>query len=377
MIISCSLFEAFLECPTKCWLRSRGEPSTGNVYAEWARLRNETYFDNGLKELFQTFPESDRAIAPLIFEYAKEATWRLAIDVRLQMDGLESRLQAVERIAPVGRGRSVQFIPYRFQFDNKLAKLHKLSLAFDALVLSRTVGREVSIGYIVHGDGYSMLKVNLLSIDSELQKRIKDITVLVAYHLPPQLVLNRHCGQCEFQERCRKQALEKDNLSLLSWMSERECKKLHSKGIFTVTQLSHTFRPRRRRRSQAKQEKFHHSLRALAIREKKIHIVDLPDLQLDGTPVYLDVEGLPDREFYYLIASALELAVAHVSTAFGPMTGTVRSTFGTDSSMSFRPSLIRGLFISAATRRFSCVECEIVMAARRRARPPRPLSKTR
>jgi predicted RecB family nuclease len=42
-------------------------------------------------------------------------------------------------------------------------------------------------------------------------------------------------------------------------------------------------------------------LRALAIREKKIHVVDLLALQLDGTPVYLDVEGLPDRDFYYLI----------------------------------------------------------------------------
>jgi predicted RecB family nuclease len=49
---------------------------------------------------------------------------------------------------------------------------------------------------------------------------------------------------------------------------------------------------------QNKQEKFHHSLRALAIREKKIHVVDLLALQLDGTPVYLDVEG---RDFYYLI----------------------------------------------------------------------------
>jgi RNase_H superfamily/Transposase IS66 family len=48
-------------------------------------------------------------------------------------------------------------------------------------------------------------------------------------------------------------------------------------------------------------EKFHQSLRALAIREKKIHAVDILTLQLDGTPVYLDVEGLPDRDFYYLI----------------------------------------------------------------------------
>ena len=50
-----------------------------------------------------------------------------------------------------------------------------------------------------------------------------------------------------------------------------------------------------------KQEKFHHSLRALAIRENKIHAVGLLDPKLDGTPVYLDVEGLPDRDFYYLI----------------------------------------------------------------------------
>jgi hypothetical protein len=96
--------------------------------------------------------------------------------------------------------------------------------------------------------------------------------------------------------------MEKDELSLLSGMSDKERKRLHGKGIFTVTQLSHTFRPRRRRRElRGAQEKFHHSLRALAIRENKIHAVDLPDLKLDGTLVCLDVEGLPDRDFYYLI----------------------------------------------------------------------------
>ena len=85
-------------------------------------------------------------------------------------------------------------------------------------------------------------------------------------------------------------------------MSEKERKKLRGKGIFTVTQLSYTFRPRRRRRRlPSKQERFHHSLRALAIRENKIHAVDVLDPKLDGTPVYLDVEGLPDRDFYYLI----------------------------------------------------------------------------
>ena len=44
MIVSSQLFESYLECSTKCWLRSRAEPATGNFYAEWARAQNETYF---------------------------------------------------------------------------------------------------------------------------------------------------------------------------------------------------------------------------------------------------------------------------------------------------------------------------------------------
>src|SRR5262249_7882766 len=41
--------------------------------------------------------------------------------------------------------------------------------------------------------------------------------------------------------------------------------------------------------------------KALAIRENKIHIVGSPEMRIEGTPLYLDVEGLPDRDFYYLI----------------------------------------------------------------------------
>jgi predicted RecB family nuclease len=306
MIISSQIFEAHLECSTKCWLRSRAESITGNAYAEWARAQNEAYYEGGLKRLFAMLPESDRATGPPISKNLKDVTWRIATDLRLRTNNLETQLQAVEKMPSEGRGRTVNFVPYRFEFGNKITKSHKLSLAFDAHVLSDAVGREVSLGKIMHGDSQATLTVKLSSLASEVQKRIKDITTLLADNSPPDLVLNRHCHQCEFQARCRKQATEKDELSLLSGMSEKERKKLHGKGIFTVTQLSYTFRPRRRRRTfHGKHEKFHHSLRALAIRESKIHALDLLDPKLDGTPVYLDVEGLPDRDFYYLIGTRI------------------------------------------------------------------------
>src|SRR6267154_4815858 len=315
MNISAQLFEDYLYCPTKCWLRSRTEPTAGNAYAEWARAQNEIYFQDGIKRLLVSLPESIRATGPPIPKNVKDVTWCLAVNARWTTSSMESTLQAVQRIPSKAHGRPAQFIPYRFEFANKLAKEHKLLLAFDALLLSEAVGREVNVGKIVHGNRHATLKVKTPALVSEVRKRIKHITTLLTGNLPPDLVLNRHCGQCEFKTRCSTQARGKDELSLLSGISEKDRKRLHSKGIFTVTQLSYTFRPRRRRReSRGKQEKHHHSLRALAIRENKIHAVGIPDLKLEGTPVYLDVEGLPDRDFYYLIGVRIghgESAVQH------------------------------------------------------------------
>jgi len=45
----------YLECSTKCWLRSRAEPATGNFYAEWARPQNETYLAYGFNARSRPF----------------------------------------------------------------------------------------------------------------------------------------------------------------------------------------------------------------------------------------------------------------------------------------------------------------------------------
>src|SRR5215831_18351634 len=214
----------------------------------------------------------------------------------------ESEVHAVERAPCEGRGKPPQFIPIRFISTNKLSRDDKLLLAFDSFVLSEATGRKISFGKTIHGDDHRAMKVKTSALSGNVRKCIERIAALLSKPTPPELVLNRHCGECEFQIRCRQKAMEADDLSLLSGMTEKERKKLRSKGIFTVTQLSYTFRPRRRpKRMRDKREKYHHSLKALAIREKKIYIVGRPELKIDGTPIYLDVEGLPDRDFYYLI----------------------------------------------------------------------------
>lgn len=47
-------------------------------------------------------------------------------------------------------------------------------------------------------------------------------------------------------------------------------------------------------------------MKALAIRERKIHVVGNPELPMNGTPVFFDVEGLPDLDSYYLIGVRVE-----------------------------------------------------------------------
>lgn len=305
MKITPNLFHAYLKCPTKCWLLAAGEASTDNPYAEWVKSQTDSYRTTATERMVGASP-TDALVRSPGAENLKAAQWRLAtsLTAQAQIDSasLESELHAVERIPSAGRGKAAQFVPIRFIFRNKLTTDDKLVLAFDAFVLFEMLGREISLGKIIHGDDHATLKVKTLALAGTVRKHLAKITALLSNPVPPDLVLNRHCAECEFQARCRKIAVEKDDLSLLANMSAKERQKLRSKGIFTVTQLSYTFRPRRRpKKLRDKREKDHHSLKALAIREKKIHIVGCPELKIEGTPVYLDVEGLPDRDFYYLI----------------------------------------------------------------------------
>jgi predicted RecB family nuclease len=340
MKISVAVFEAFLKCSTKCWLRAAGEPTSGNAYAEWVRSQNESYRADAAKLLIADVPANECDVGS-VAENLKTAECCLAVGVELCMPfvaqvsahagaggilppivpsspgkleaslsaggmpalpSLVACLHAVERVPSAGRRKPAQFIPIRFIFTNKLTKDDRLLLAFDAFVLSEALGREIAVGQIIHGEDHATLKVKTSALAGEVRKRLEKIAALLSSPTPPDLVLNRHCAECEFQTRCRQKSVEADDLSLLAGMSKKERKKLHSKGIFTVAQLSYAFRPRRRpKRLRDKREKYQHSLKALAIREKKIHIVGSPELKIEGTPVYLDVEGLPDRDFYYLI----------------------------------------------------------------------------
>jgi predicted RecB family nuclease len=306
MVISSKLFEAYLACPTKCYFLYVGDIVTGSDFTNWDASRKESYRLNGFKKLMTDHPDKICVDSPEPRHW-KHESWHFALNRIVQYENIEATFQAVQRISPERITKSTPFVPIRFVPENKLASSDKQMAAYEALVLSRALGTKIGNAVIIHGDKGSLFTVKASVLSRAVNKTISHISALISSTSPPDIIMNRHCPECGFQAHCRKIAVNKDDLSLLANLPVKERARLNGKGIFTVSQLSYTFRPRRRiKRLASKPEKHHHSLKALAIREKKIYVIGNPQLQIDGTPIFLDVEGLPDRDFYYLVGVRVE-----------------------------------------------------------------------
>ncbi len=274
MTVTSHLFEAYLKCPTKCFLRSRNETATGHPYADWFRTEQASFQSEGIKRLTQGTPQDECVASLLTTGNVESSKWRLAIHITARAQNLESTIHAVERVPSEGVGKPMQFIPIRFIFANRIGRDDRRLIAFDALVLSEMLRQEARLGKIIHGNDCATLEVKTGALASEVRKLTARIADLLSSNSPPDLVLNRHCAECEFQSQCRQKAIETDDLSLLSGITENG-RKIHcSKGIFTVTQLSYTFRSRKTpKRAKNPAKPRYMALQALAIRENTVYIV--------------------------------------------------------------------------------------------------------
>ena len=147
--------------------------------------------------------------------------------------------------------RNSPYTPIRFVPVEKVSKHHRLMLAFDAVVLWKASGQMPTKGTIIHGFQHRALVLKLDAWIHEVESLIGKLRTLLTDGSPPDPVLIQHCKECPFEADCRKKVTEKDDLSLLDGLGTTDRAKLNAKGIFTVTQLAYTFRPRRRPKHQA------------------------------------------------------------------------------------------------------------------------------
>ena len=249
MTISSNIFEAFLKCPTKVLAVAVNEPASGNAYAEWVRSQAESYRKTESERLLSLLPRDESVLSPPV-DNLKTAKWRLAASlvVQAQMNScvLSSEIHTVECLPSEDRNKPTQFIPIRFSFTNKVVKDEKPLLAFDAFVLSEMLGSEIRLGKIIHGDGHATHNVRISALASEVRNRIGKISAPL---LKP--VAARPCPESPL---CRVRIPSpllteggREGRPQPTGRHERQgsADRHRSKGIFTVNQLSYTFRPRR------------------------------------------------------------------------------------------------------------------------------------
>jgi len=312
--ITNSTFAAALNCLTKCFLYLHHEDGGNSEFSQW-QARIEADFETAaLKRMCSALPTGEIYLGTPLLSDLRSRRYGLVLGYEAVTPEIQSRLHALQLVKGKS-GKREGYVPIRLVSRDKLNASDRLCLAFDAIATSRDLAQVPHVGKLVHGRDYRTVTVHL---DPWIKKARRSLSVIQKYESPstsPPLILNRHCVECEFQKRCRQLAIEKDDLSLLANLGEKEWKKQRDKGIFTVTQLSFTFRPRRRVTSLPVHHQ--HALKALAIRTNKIHVLGsvTPDSK-PVAPVYIDVEGDPDRDFYYLIGLRLSCDGSPIQHSF-------------------------------------------------------------
>ena len=301
-MIDDEIIESFVNCKYKAYRKLNNERGIKTEFEilqegqlsvckkEFYKRLSEKYGENNLLKGYnfgknRRFPRTDVIIQPTLCT----ETYQISFD-------------AIE-INPDKKPNSKKTeIPILVSSKEKISKIEKLSITLKCLILSKTCGIEYEFGKIIYGSELKTVNFKIEPFLTEAKKALNELHKISKGEFQPLIFHKSHCKICEFQEACKKELVETDSLGLLHRMGEKDIKRCNNKGIFTVKQLSYTFRPRRRsKRVKTKQHLYYHSLQALAIREQKTYLYDKMSLPDAKTKVFIDMEGDSSGSFIYLI----------------------------------------------------------------------------
>jgi predicted RecB family nuclease len=306
--ITIGVLESYFKCRYKAHLQLSGERGVSTDYEILLREMRERV-QRAAKELLLARHKEGEVLRGLSVTPALLGRGALLVlDATVDGEELSVRFDALKRIDGSSRLGNFHYVPVLFHEAERLTQEQRALLEMLGQILGAVQGKEPSWGILIHGQDCQIRRIKLGRESQRTRRTLKEISEAQATDKPPKLMLNPHCQVCEFRQRCLAEATAKDDLSLLRGMGEKEIAKYVRRGIFTVTQLSCTFRSRKKhKRSNNNGQPHQHALQALAIREKKVYVLGTPELPLAPTQIYFDIEGDPERRFDYLLGMIVEV----------------------------------------------------------------------
>jgi predicted RecB family nuclease len=300
--ITRDIIESYLNCKYKGHIKLAGESGTPSDYATMTAAARLASREEAVAKLVARFGESDACRVMAVTAATLKHGKVLLANAELADEDLSLRFDALKRADGPSKLGDHHYLPVLHHAD-KVRRQQQILLALHGLVLARVQGLRPAVGLIAHGPEARLGTVRLdAKLYRQAQQVLDEVKHLQAGGEPPRLTLNKHCQFCEFRQRCRAQAEKADDISLLAGVGEKELRRYNRKGIFTLTQLSCTFRARKRgKRVKRAGHARYAALQALASREKKVHVYGTPELARKPVQVFLDAEGNEDGSFAYLL----------------------------------------------------------------------------
>jgi predicted RecB family nuclease len=301
--ITRDIIESYLNCKYKGHLKLSGESGKISDYEALTTAARSLSRKQAVGRLIAGFSAEDACRGTTLTGATLKQGKPLLVDVRLEDDAVSLCFDALKRTVGASELGRHHYVPILHNHSHKGSKRPKLLLAILGHLLGHVQGLRPATGLVACGPEGRLGKVRLdTKLYRQAEQVLDEVRRLQAGGEAPRLTLNGHCSVCEFRQRCRRQAEEIDDISLLGGVGEKELSRYHRKGLFTLTQLSCTFRPRKRAKRVKRPSSIHYSsLQALAICQKKIHVNGTPSLPRKPVEVFFDAEGNENGSFTYLL----------------------------------------------------------------------------
>jgi predicted RecB family nuclease len=296
-LITTEVALAYTNCPRKAFLLlNTASPPPPHDYVPICRARGEALRERHLAQIRRDYPD--------VVRYDQDRLGdgnRCLIGGDLRTGDLSASCDLLMRIDQSSSSGSHSYYPQVIAGTYSITEDQRFALSFAGYVLGLIQGSPPDHGMVITLDGVAH-RVALVEGRQKVLSVLEEVRGMVDQNSKaPPVILNRHCPLCPFRNDCRSQAEESDDLSLLDRMTPKVIRRYHKKGIFTVNQLSYLFRPRRNRKRSRAKTAFNLELQALAIRTGKIYLQALPDIVPQPATIFLDIEGIPDEQFHYLV----------------------------------------------------------------------------
>ena len=297
-IINENVIDSFLVCPYKAYqklnnkigVKSEFEDLENDLLAIYKKkYYKEIYAEYGIDKILYRIEINQLNLndSAFIFE-----PFFLLAQFSISFDALE-----IKKIAP----HKFVYIPITILPRRKISQKHKVAICCKASIINKHGTITIENGKVINGVDLKVVKVSLNRYKTEVNKVLREVNELVVHKKIPNTIQINHCNICEFQIECKKLLQKNDDLSLLGGISKKFIHEKKQNGIFTINQLSYTFRPRKNNKLINAKKRHYPELRALALRTNRIHFWEIPKIPENKPEMYLDIECLPDESFYYLI----------------------------------------------------------------------------